>query len=229
MSTAPPSRTVKLSPTTKPAIASSVLARAADLARPDPRPGAFAATLSMLLEVAAPLAVLVEADLAARVALSEDRPRVARGRPGTAAAAPEDEAREQEEHEQPHERPEPEPAVVVPVGGACKQLNHRRHLQVRWGSTRSARATGRGSHQFQRPKSETAAGTRRARTIVASSRIPAPSPVAIIFTLVSGAVAIATKPRKRIRAALVTSLPVRPRASTTAVSVAPLRGEAPPQ
>lgn len=38
---------------------------------------------------------------------------------------------------------------------------------------RNNRATAGGSHQFQRPNSETSAGTSRARTTVASMMIPA--------------------------------------------------------
>jgi hypothetical protein len=59
--------------------------------------------------------------------------------------------------------------------------------------------------------------------IVASMRIPAASPVAIIFTSVSGPDAIEVKARKRISAALVTRRPVRPMPWMTAVSVEPVR------
>jgi hypothetical protein len=45
----------------------------------------------------------------------------------------------------------------------------------------------RGSHQFHRPNWATSAGTSMARTTVASSRIPAPSAVAMTLTSVSGA------------------------------------------
>ena len=58
---------------------------------------------------------------------------------------------------------------------------------------------------------------------MASSRIPAAGPVAIIFTSVPGPEPIETSERKRIRAALVTSRPVRPMPCTTAVSVEPVR------
>ena len=58
---------------------------------------------------------------------------------------------------------------------------------------------------------------------VASRMIPAPRPVAIILTCVEGAAAIATKARKRIGAALVTSRPVRPIPRMTASSVEPVR------
>ena len=59
--------------------------------------------------------------------------------------------------------------------------------------------------------------------IVASIRIPAPSPVANIFRSVPGLEAMATKVRKRISAALVTSRPVRPMPWITAASVEPVR------
>jgi hypothetical protein len=72
------------------------------------------------LEVAEALSILLEVDLAARVALRKDRARVrdrlAIRAPRAAPASPEEEAEEQEEHEQPNERyqrPEPEPAVIV--------------------------------------------------------------------------------------------------------------------
>ena len=58
--------------------------------------------------------------------------------------------------------------------------------------------------------------------IVASSRMPAASPVAMTLTSVSGPEASETNARKRISAALVTSRPVRPMPRTTAVSVAPV-------
>ena len=69
--------------------------------------------------------------------------------------------------------------------------------------------------------SETTAGTISALMIVASIRIPAPSPVAKTLTSVPGLEASATKERKRINAALVTSRPVRPMPRITAVSVEP--------
>ena len=90
------------------------------------------------------------------------------------------------------------------------------------GRTRSRRAAPGGSHQFQLPNSETTAGTSSARMTVASIRIPAASPVARIFTSVSGPDAIDAKARNRIRAALVTSRPVRARPKTTASSVSPV-------
>jgi hypothetical protein len=67
------------------------------------------------------------------------------------------------------------------------------------------------------------AGTISARITVASSRIPAASPVANIFRSVPGPEAIAVKAKNRISAALVTSRPVRPIPCTTAVSVEPVR------
>ena len=59
--------------------------------------------------------------------------------------------------------------------------------------------------------------------IVASIRIPPPRAVANIFASVPGPALKATKARPRIRAALVTSRPVRPMPSTTAASVEPVR------
>jgi hypothetical protein len=92
------------------------------------------------------------------------------------------------------------------------------------GDRRGERRAGQvGSHQFQRPISEITAGTISARITVASIRIPAASPVASIFTSVSGPDAIEMKARNRIRAALVTSLPVRPMPCTTAALVEPVR------
>ena len=90
------------------------------------------------------------------------------------------------------------------------------------GSTRSSRAGICGSHQFQRPNSDTTAGTSSARITVASSRMPAASPVASTLTSVSGPEASETNARNRISAALVTSRPVRPMPRTTAVSVEPV-------
>src|SRR5262245_19757856 len=72
------------------------------------------------LEIAQPLTVLLDADLSARIALREDRPRIwdrlAVRAPGAAPASPEEEPEEQEEQQDPEERdqrPEPEPAVIV--------------------------------------------------------------------------------------------------------------------
>jgi hypothetical protein len=66
-----------------------------------------------------------------------------------------------------------------------------------------------GSHQFQRPKRLTRAGTRRARTMVASMRMPTPSAVPMILPSVPGDEANAEKAKNRMRAAEVTSRPVR--------------------
>src|SRR5262249_26351635 len=90
------------------------------------------------------------------------------------------------------------------------------------GATRSSRAGSRGSHQFQRPNRETTAGTNSARMIVASRRIPAARPVASTLTSVSGPDASEMNARNRIRAALVTSLPVRAIPLITAVLVEPV-------
>ena len=59
--------------------------------------------------------------------------------------------------------------------------------------------------------------------MVASSRMPAPSAVAKTLRSVSGPEASEAKARKRIRAAPVTSRPVRQSPSTTAASVEPVR------
>lgn len=58
--------------------------------------------------------------------------------------------------------------------------------------------------------------------MVASIRMPAPSPVASTLMSVSGPVDIATNDKNKISAALVTSRPVRPMPCTTAVSVLPV-------
>ena len=50
-----------------------------------------------------------------------------------------------------------------------------------------------------------------------------PSPVARTLTSVSGAEARDAKAKKRMRAALVTRRPVRPRPTVTAVFVSPVR------
>jgi hypothetical protein len=83
-------------------------------------------------------------------------------------------------------------------------------------------ASQAGSHQFHWPSSDTSAGTSRARTIVASMRMPTPSAVASTLMSVPGAEASAMNARNRISAAQVTSRPVRPRPSTTAIRVEPL-------
>lgn len=57
---------------------------------------------------------------------------------------------------------------------------------------RGSRAGQRGNHQFQRPIRATTAGTISSRITVASSRIPAARPVAMIFTSVSGRETIKT-------------------------------------
>ncbi len=54
-------------------------------------------------------------------------------------------------------------------------------------------------------------------------RMPTPSAVASTFTSVPGADASARKAQNRISAAQVSSRPVRPSPSTTAVRVEPLR------
>ena len=84
-------------------------------------------------------------------------------------------------------------------------------------------ASHTGSHQFQRPKSTTSAGTSTARTIVASMRMPTPRHVANTLMSVPGAEASAANAKNRIKAADVTSRPVRPMPLTTAAWVDPLR------
>ncbi len=69
------------------------------------------------------------------------------------------------------------------------------------------------------PNSTTSEGTRSARMTVASRRIPMPRPVARILTSVSGADARLINAKNKMRAALVTSRPVRPRPSTRAPRV----------
>jgi hypothetical protein len=93
---------------------------------------------------------------------------------------------------------------------------------AREAGTRSTRASGPGSHQFARPNSATIAGTSRHRTTTASTRIPAPSPVARIFRSVIEEVDMDTKLSIRIAAALVTSRPVRPSPVTTAERASPV-------
>ena len=58
--------------------------------------------------------------------------------------------------------------------------------------------------------------------MVASSRMPAPSAVAMILTSSSGMAAMEANDRNRIRAAQVTRRPTRPRPWTMAVSVEPV-------
>jgi hypothetical protein len=65
------------------------------------------------------------------------------------------------------------------------------------GSTKRARASQVGSHQFQRPRLLTRAGTSRARTMVASRRMPTPSAVPRTLVSVPGDVAIAEKAKNR--------------------------------
>ena len=116
-------------------------------------------------------------------------------------------------------------AERMPRAGASRQYSPplrrrpRPPRRARAPRTRSRRAAPGGSHQFQLPNSETTAGTSSARMTVASIRIPAASPVARIFTTVSGPEAIDANAKNRISAALVTSRPVRARPKTTASSV----------
>ena len=67
------------------------------------------------------------------------------------------------------------------------------------------------------------AGTSSERTMSASMRTPAASPVASTCRSVSPEVAIAANARKTISAALVTSRPVPAIPRTTASSVEPVR------
>lgn len=80
-----------------------------------------------------------------------------------------------------------------------------------------------GVHQLALPSSATTAGASRERTMVASIRMPAARPVAMILTVGSGAEEREIKAQNRIRAALVTSRQVRPIPSTTALLVSPVR------
>src|SRR5579875_991271 len=89
--------------------------------------------------------------------------------------------------------------------------------------TRSSLPSGAGSHQFALPNSATIAGTSRQRTTTASTRMPAPRPVARIFRSVIDEVDMDRNDSIRIAAALVTSRPVRPRPSTTAWRADPVR------
>src|SRR4028119_625448 len=67
------------------------------------------------------------------------------------------------------------------------------------------RASHEGSHQFHRPKAVTRAGTRSARTIVASIRMPTPRAVPSTLMSVPGEDASAAKAKNRISAAGLTS------------------------
>ena len=88
----------------------------------------------------------------------------------------------------------------------CGRLAGRLGPRRRRLDAQQARGPG-GSHQFQRPRSATAAGARTPRMIVASIRMPPPSAVANIFASVPGVALKATNARPRISAALVTSRP----------------------
>src|SRR6266702_6750169 len=94
------------------------------------------------------------------------------------------------------------------------------------GDSAGARSSGRaqaGSHQFHFPNTATRAGTSSPRTMVASSRIPAPNAVAATLRSVSGPVDSAPKAKNMMSAAPVTSRPVRPMPSMTPASVDPVR------
>ena len=80
--------------------------------------------------------------------------------------------------------------------------------------TRSSRAAQWGNHQLAFPNSETSAGSSSIRTTTASSRTQAASPAAICRTVMSLAVVRDARAKNRIRAALVTSRPVRDTPST---------------
>src|SRR6266851_5881301 len=64
------------------------------------------------------------------------------------------------------------------------------------GATRRMRATGAGSHQFQRPSTPIREGSSSDRMTTASRRIPAPRPVASTLTSDSGVADRARKARK---------------------------------
>ena len=82
--------------------------------------------------------------------------------------------------------------------------------------TPSSRRAGSGNHQFQRPNSDTAAGTNSVRTTSASSSTPPASPVASILTSTGPVVPSEAKAKNTISAALVTRRPVRAMPPTTA-------------
>ncbi len=112
--------------------------------------------------------------------------------------------------------------VAVGPGRSSRPLRLGRQRGAGEGATRSSRAGIVGIHQFQRPNSDTTAGTSSARITVASSRMPAARPVASTLISVSGPDASDTNARNRISAALVTRRPVRPMPRITAVSVEPV-------
>src|SRR5436190_2205690 len=91
----------------------------------------------------------------------------------------------------------PAPAVSVDPAHDIRKLERERSYPTSAsgldGRTRSTRATPAGIYQFQRPNSDTSAGTRMALITVASSRMPAARPVASTLTSVSGPEARAAK------------------------------------
>src|SRR5271166_1286884 len=66
--------------------------------------------------------------------------------------------------------------------------------------TRSSFRAQPGSHQFQSPSRAASAGTSRARTTVASRRIPVPSAVAITLVSVTGALSTAPETDTKVMA-----------------------------
>ncbi len=87
------------------------------------------------------------------------------------------------------------------------------------GATRTTRASGGGSHQFQRPRIAIMLGTSSERTIVASRKIATARPMP---NSCSPTIRPATKPEKAahmIIAAAVMIRPVRSRPCATAVSL----------
>jgi hypothetical protein len=87
------------------------------------------------------------------------------------------------------------------------------------------RSSEAGIHQFQRPRRRIVAGTRSARTMVASraTAMAMPTPRALIRTMSAKAKEPATT--TTIRAAEVTIRPLRSRPAATAVWLSPPRSQ----
>ena len=88
---------------------------------------------------------------------------------------------------------------------------------------RASRAIGPGTHQFHVPMSRMVAGTKRARTTVASrtTAMPIPTPTALMIT--ESAKAKAKKTAAMIAPAHVMSRPVRSSPAPTARMLSPVR------
>ena len=100
------------------------------------------------------------------------------------------------------------------TGGAVTSASRR--------GTRRTTPAHSGIHQFQLPSSFIRDGRSSARMTVASKMIPPARPIASAFTSYPGLDESTRKANMRIRAALVTSLPVRARPSSIALSVEPV-------